>query len=252
MTAKIVIKNPKGRFISFNKQDTGGQSSQAREVVRVLPSDLGRGRFRSLTCRPGMNICLSQCRFDRDYHANIAWSSPFVTFVFGLSGLTSTKNSCHGSPIIMGAGDAYVHYFEDPALSRKTAGGKELNGLAIRISPDILTPLIDPEEESKAGKILRQSLETGHLFSAQKMSPGMTMILSQMFNCPHRGIIKKIYLESKAMELVAYQLEQAFDRDNTRAPFSFPVSPINGDEKKRIYRARDLLVNQPPVPALPA
>ncbi len=140
----------------------------------------------------------------------------------------------------MGAGDAYVHYFEDPTLNRNTAGGKELSGLAIHISPKILTSLMDPEEESRAGKLLGRALEKGYLFSAQKMSPSMTTVLFQMFNCPHRGIIKKVFLESKAMELVAYQLEQVFDRDASK---EFSLS-INAEEKKRIFRARDLLVDQ--------
>ncbi|MFK5952048.1 MAG: AraC family transcriptional regulator, partial [Desulfobacterium sp.] len=233
-------KNPEGRFVRFKKQDTGGRARENREIVRLLPNDLGRGRFTSLTCRPGMNICLSQCRFDRDYQANVAWPSPMVTFVFGLSGMTSTRNSCHGSPMVMGAGDAYVHYFEDPTLNRNTEGGKELNGLAIRISPEILAPLMNPEEDSKTGKLLGRALKKGYLFSAGKMSPSMTMVLFQMFNCPHRGIIKKIYLESKAMELVAYQLEQVFEREGPKE-FSYPV---NAEEKQRICRARDLLVDQ--------
>ncbi len=240
MTVKILIKNSKGRFVHFKKQDRDGRASESREVVRLLPNDLGRGRFSSLACRQGMNICLSQCRFDRDYQANIAWPSPMVTFVFCLSGMTSTRNSCHGAPIVIGAGDAYVHYFEDTTLNRNTAGGKELSGLAIHISPEILTSLMDPEEESKAGKLLGRALEKGYLFSARKMSPSMTMVLSQMFNCPHRGIIKKIYLESKAMELVACQLKQVFDRDDSKE-FS---SPVNDEERKRILRARDLLVDR--------
>ena len=59
---------------------------------------------------------------------------------------------------------------------------------------------------------LRQVLEQGdrHRFhqSLGKMTPAMQMVLQQILHCPYRHETKRLFLESKALELLALQLEQ--------------------------------------------
>jgi AraC family transcriptional regulator, transcriptional activator of the genes for pyochelin and ferripyochelin receptors len=66
-------------------------------------------------------------------------------------------------------------------------------------------------------------------------TPAMQSILRQILHCPHHGVTRKIYLEAKAIELIALRLE-------TINAVLEPVQPLKPDEVDRIYWARDILI----------
>ena len=68
-----------------------------------------------------------------------------------------------------------------------------------------------------------------------KTTPGMELVLRQIVNCPYRDYIKRLYLESKALELITLQLEELF---NSQPP-SFV--PFQGNDRDCIYYAREIL-----------
>ncbi|MGG6269529.1 helix-turn-helix transcriptional regulator [Leptolyngbya sp. AN03gr2] len=71
-----------------------------------------------------------------------------------------------------------------------------------------------------------------------KTTPTMQSTLRQILNCPHQGLTRKLYLEAKAIELIALRLETLSE---ALAPESNQLKP---DEIDRIYWARDILVEQ--------
>ena len=235
MSAEVTIRNPDGKYIRF--QEEPALSGPGREIVRSVPPGLGRGRFLNLDCRSGMEICMSRCRFTRDYLARIAWPAPRLTFVFCLSGATQTLNACSTSPLGITAGQAHLHYFEDPVLVRRTAGDKEIRAVVVRFPSEKIAGLLGPPNEPGPQKALTKAIGQGRLFYSQTMNFTVQSVLHQMYSCPHQGLVKQIFLESKAMELVAYTLEQAFDT-------ALPGSPIRADERDRIVAARDILVSR--------
>jgi AraC-like DNA-binding protein len=68
----------------------------------------------------------------------------------------------------------------------------------------------------------------------------MKSIFYQILNHPHQGGIGRIYLESKALELIALKFEQILQ------PMCSPKRniPMVPDDCERICQARDLLVNK--------
>ena len=235
MSSKVTIKNSESKFIRFPEEPT--RPGPDREIVRSVPSELGQGRFLNLDCRSGMDICMSRCRFSRDYLARIAWPEPRLTFVFCLSGTTQTVNSFSTSPLGITAGQAHLHYFEDPVLERRTAGEKEIRAVVIRFPFEKIADLLGSSQEPGPQQSLAKAIGQGHLFHAHTMNFTIQSVLHQMYGCPHQGLIRQIFLESKAMELVAYALEQAFDT-------ALPGPPIRADERDRIVAARDILVSR--------
>ncbi len=237
MTPEITVRNPGGKFIRFDAQSPS--CGTGRETLRPLPPDLGRGRFYNLACRPGMDLCMSHCRFIRDYQARITWSAPRISFVFCLSGGTCTRSPDKTASFDITAGQADILNFEQPVLERITAGGKELKAVVIHFSPGLLHQLLAPEFSIKEDALLFRSLSRRCGRFARQMDFAMQSIVFQMFACPHQGMIRRIFLESKAMELVALILSQAFD---TTAPD--PAAPVRDDERQRIITARDILVSR--------
>lgn len=180
---------------------------------------------------------MSRCRFAGEYLARIAWPEPRLTFVFCLSGTTQTFNSCSTSPLGITAGQAHLHYFEDPVLERRTAGEKKIQAVVIRFPSEKIAALLGPSHKPGPQRALAKAIGQGYLFHSQTMNFTVQSVLHQMYACPHQGLVRQIFLESKAMELVAYTLEQAFDT-------ALPGSLIRADERDRIIEARDILVSR--------
>ncbi len=235
MNSEVSIKNSKGEFICFPGEPA--VPGPCREVVRSVPAGLGQGRFLNLDCRFGMEICMSHCRFTRDYLARVSWPAPKLCFVFCLSGITHTLNSCNASPLGITAGQVHLCYFEDPALERHTAGEKDLQAVVIRFSAENIPHLLGPAHEPGPQQRLAAAIGQGRLFCSQTMNFAVQSVLHQMYACPHQGLVRQIFLESKAMELVAYTLEQAFDTAQ-------PGAVVRNDERDRIFNARDILVSR--------
>ncbi|MEO1352014.1 MAG: AraC family transcriptional regulator [Cyanobacteria bacterium J06635_15] len=96
---------------------------------------------------------------------------------------------------------------------------------------------------------LQRALEHGDRYrfhrSLGKMTPTMRVVLQQILQCPYRHETKRLFLESKALELLALQLEQwlALDQNKHRS------SCLKVGDIERVHGAADILLqelSQPP------
>jgi AraC family transcriptional regulator, transcriptional activator of the genes for pyochelin and ferripyochelin receptors len=64
----------------------------------------------------------------------------------------------------------------------------------------------------------------------------MNQALQQILHAPYQGMTQQLYLESKAVELLALQFSQWTEEQTTRRS-----RRVSTDERERLYAARDLL-----------
>lgn len=70
-------------------------------------------------------------------------------------------------------------------------------------------------------------------------TPEMQIALQQILNCPFQGLMKRLYLEAKAIELMTLQFSQfTEDVSNSDAKLSLKLDDID-----RIYQAKEILIN---------
>ena len=247
MEMDIMIKGRDGKFTGLQQNPDGQRDAEGKETIRSLPADLGQGGFYNLTCRQGLCLCLNRCRLDRDYHARITCSAPMVTFAFCMTGRTKTRNCGRKSPMEMREGDAFVYYFKDPQLEQRIQRGKVIRALAVHFKPETLIRLTSPfnGQGSGAEETLQKALKMGELYLLRPMTPRMNCLLRDVLTCPHKGIFRKLFLESRTLELTACHLEQAFLQDS-------PRSSLSPEDRDRITHARNILVSRLQFPpALP-
>jgi len=70
-----------------------------------------------------------------------------------------------------------------------------------------------------------------------RMTPVMKAVLYQMLNCPYHGTTRQLFMEGKAMELLAHKLDQLNPGNGTHEPGM--VSP----DVDRVHHAAQLLVH---------
>jgi AraC family transcriptional regulator, transcriptional activator of the genes for pyochelin and ferripyochelin receptors len=99
------------------------------------------------------------------------------------------------------------------------------------------------QEWSEISTMLQQVIQgaPGKRFhqSLGRMPKAIQTIVQQILHCPYSGVVKQVYLESKALELFAMQLSHYQDaRQSERS------STLRSTDIQRLYQARELLQRQ--------
>jgi len=83
--------------------------------------------------------------------------------------------------------------------------------ISIHIEPELLAWWVAPELECLPKPLQRYLMGSGEkfpYFCVGYNTSAIQMALSQIFNCPYHGITRRIYLESKVLELITLKLAQ--------------------------------------------
>jgi AraC-like DNA-binding protein len=95
------------------------------------------------------------------------------------------------------------------------------------ITSTILKSLIEPGESS-----------CFHL-SVGKILPVMKTVLWQIMTTPYQGILQRMYLESKTLELLVLQLAQLLETEKEQ----LKITTLKTSEREKIYQAKEILIN---------
>jgi AraC-like DNA-binding protein len=71
------------------------------------------------------------------------------------------------------------------------------------------------------------------------LAPNIQFVLQQILNCPYSGSIQQVYLEGKALELIALQSARFLQSERSQ-----PHPILKRSDIERIYQARELVTQQ--------
>ncbi len=242
MLSQVQIKNDQGDFENFKPLVPADGLINSNEVIRPLPEQSGSGYFSSFSICDGLDLGICRCQFDKDYMARFSLARSFFCLGFCIKGQSLSWGSGLPDPAPMTPGRSYAQFFENHIAKRKIQGQQDVLAIAIHISPNFLTKLLNPDHprDSQSFDSSEKALESRHFYKDHVITPQMTTTIYQILNNPHKGRVGNIYLESKALELIALRLEQVFQPD------CIPQKklPLSSRDRERICRARDLLVKK--------
>lgn len=211
--------------------------SSFAEVQAVVPERLGQGYIQHIGWQ-GIHLMLFNYRFHEDvYVMEKAQDRAIMVGEIGFNLSGNRCGKCTGESFIeWGSYDEpdewiSIHYADEPILKVDIHLG----------SHAILNRLISDALEELPTAI-RQCLEDddGNCFSEIGMiTPAMRSTVEQILYCPFEGKTKRIYLESKCLELIALKLEQLKDADKRTGLFC----PLKPDDIDRIHLARQILTS---------
>ena len=130
--------------------------------------------------------------------------------------------------------------FNPHSACRVACGGKQTVRIVnLYLSPDKLRRMFADDPDALPLELHRildapspEPCNRGYALDARA-----GMLLEQLGNCPYRGALRRLYLESKAMELMVLQMERL-----RREPSRTTANSIRPDDEERIRAVRDLLV----------
>ncbi|MEO1399971.1 MAG: AraC family transcriptional regulator [Cyanobacteria bacterium J06635_1] len=233
-------------------QQRGEQIYQADEfgVLQRLPKQLGEGCDRTFNLRNGLMVSIRKGTLRQSIRHLHQHESRFpLVAKFYLSGMSRVQ-TLDASDIDRDyqerAGCHYLYHLPDHTEVEEWPADERLS--VIYVSADL-----DYFSAFGAGKtslpMSLQNLLAGD--RAQRfhqplgrMTPHLRQLVQTILNCPYRGLMQQLYLESKALELLTAQFAAWTDRQSE----AVAVSLSNGDINQ-LHQARDILTQrakQPP------
>ena len=241
MSSNISMKNKTGSFIDLPIMD-GFLKHKPREIRLEIPEALGMGSIREIRLHSGIRLSIVDYKPWEPNIVKYEMNAPAsVGFGFCLSGTGTIKSSvsCLKDSFVTKKGQSGFFHFL--GLSGVT---EEVKGHIFRVSVQMEAKLFcslmaeDFDDIPPALRKFADGAEVKPCRVADIITPSMQTALYQILSCPYHGLTRQLFLEGKAMELIAYKLEQ-FESDpvKTKRP---PV--LRSDDVERIHYARDLLI----------
>lgn len=209
-----------------------------RDVMLKFPQLLGQGYWREIELREGLNLVIGDFQlYDRLLETCPEGEVDWLEYHFHFTGEHQTENcslsagqfSFSGSGLTPKAiSDALdtQPYLEVMIYIKIETLRSFMGNPAGELSPE-LQPLIRPSDQ-------QQYCRTG------TATPAMQTVARRILECPYQGISKRLYLESKALELLGLLVAQEIKlRDGTISPHS-----LKPDVVDRVHHARDILLQR--------
>jgi AraC family transcriptional regulator, transcriptional activator of the genes for pyochelin and ferripyochelin receptors len=224
------------------ESDAHEQALGAFEWRTEYPRSLGFGHWQDIELRDGISLTLHDYTFRDDLRVKDfdCYEIGDFEMVFQLS---SNFKQANGYEV--NAGQNYlIRRFDSQKIQWMQWSGRVLE-VDIHVVPSVFKSfavdrmdILEPELDS----LFEETHH--HFFQPNRTTPAMQRALMQILNCPYHGLTRRIYLEGKALELIALQLDQ------TAQPLTADIAvKLCRDDVDRIHYARDILaqsMDQPP------
>lgn len=219
------------------------------DLLIPVPAWLAQGYIREIALRDGITIKLDHYKMrDRWEQANPEGEGT-VRFHCHLSGdhLDARTEVGNLEYALYGSGIT-------PKQTMICSGQFPIVEVTIEMEPEALTAFVGRQGElpSEFQHLIGSTNQPSYA-RVGSLSPTMQGVLWQVLRCPYQGMTKRMYLESKALEVAALMLEQEREaQQGRRAASQIPQGStiaLKPDEVDRIHLAREILlrnVEQPP------
>lgn len=210
------------------------------ETIYTMPSLLGSGYRREIGLYPGLELCIFNETY-RDLLIQVPEDEHPVQFKVYLSGVEDS-----GDFLLLNAEQSYIG---GSGIQRSikvfTPQSQPLIGVDIHMQPHWLRQFFATSTGELPVELqpLVRSNDWQQVFSP-KTTKAVQSVVQQIVNCPFWGATKRLYLQSKVLELMALQLNGILGND-----IASPSPSLKPDTIARIYHAAGILrshLEQPP------
>ena len=216
------------------------------EIHGELSPGVGSGTVRKLDLRKELSVEI----FDQYFHADpsskfyLTYKSlRFVFFVHGIGHLTvlspygKTKNIVD-QPV---GGCCSVGYFPEMEGGFRIAKEPRYVQVTVNIAPSIIKMILQDQFDGLPQDIhdIAEGADNVGYYHIAPMSKPIYSTLYELFFCPYSGAARKMFIESKALELVAHKLAQT----QSTSGCTNAVRITGNKDLDKIYEA-EFLLNQ--------
>ena len=136
-------------------------------------------------------------------------------------------------------GNNYLFYLPNIQEIEQYFPNEEIYLIAIYIKPSFLRSFCLNLESvpQKLQSLTKNNKSACFHLTVGRISPAMQTVLWQIMTVPYQGMLQRMYLESKTLELLVLQLSQLLETDKQK------TIDLKRSEIDKIYQAKEILIN---------
>lgn len=203
--------------------------------------EAGEATFIQTEIRPGFDVWVTKCLFQRQVLFSQLNHPSALCFGLNLSGHVTSRVSTIDEDVVMRRGNHGLHYsprFTDVGQIRSGIPYLQVGVILERnqlrhffndekmLIPPFFQPILDRRPD-------------GELFQMGAATADILKTGQEILNCRQHGLARKLFLESKALELLFHQMEY-FASVN---PHQEKPRAIHPEDQRQVEYAHDLLVS---------
>lgn len=218
----------------------GQDSGLTFNSCQPFQNDMVRGKFEGYAVQPGFAIFLLDLMVNQDTEIMTEVNESRVGFSMILEGscVRSAKdNRGHFVEKLAHAGLNVATTYHSEKWSLRLKGGQSHKLVKLRLARQHAEKLLAGWEEDLSGS-LEQMLFSSELENAvfkKSLSFTLQNIGKQVVNCSLQGPIRRLFMEGKALEILAYELDEFSGHHNAE------TRPVSTTEIGRLYEARKIV-----------
>lgn len=222
--------------------------SDGIEIYEEHPKWLAKGSGRFIELRHGLSISMGSAIYLQDVKVHVQHSDSFpLTANFYLSGHSRVKTlhtkDDYLREYIEHTGESYLFYLPAIEEVEEYFANQQRQMVKLWFTCDFLESFSTNQIGALPDAL--QHLIQGNTLSCfyrplGKITPAMQVALQQILNCPYQGLMKQMYLESKAIELLSLQIAQWME-DSQQIQ---PSIKLHAGDVERIYQAKEILTQR--------
>ncbi len=207
------------------------------ELGRLDPAT-GKVDIISISMTSGINLRFMQGKIHRPFRLD--YSPPFesVGFGFYLSGYSETRSDNIGTSVSIKSGESVVNWSNCLSGCSSTIGSGKLQTMGLFMSHKLLSEIAD-QYKRKLPSLLQKPPD-GIAHQKARITPPMRATIQEIAQCPYHGLTRDLFIEGKALELMAFKLDQLDDTGNS--PEAATIKKCDID---RVHHAAELLKKDP-------
>ncbi|PUA36742.1 AraC family transcriptional regulator [Paenibacillus elgii] len=199
MTPNILVADIHDYFDRIAELVHGTVRTRSWEQQLSPPPHIGKGKITRMRIRPGMEIVVSDMTYERNMKLHIMEACR----LFELSYCVSGEIYCEwdGKENWTGSRTGNVLFLENIRVYEEMKAGLRQQLLEVRFAPEELLRYADDAIE-KHGMEAWMKRHKGSI-DPYSDSPAIRKCVSDLIHCTYKGSMKRLYMEGKAMELLA-------------------------------------------------
>ena len=183
---------------------------EPNEFCWFCPRELGLGTIARMTIKPGFDLWVSDCTFHRDVVFHECDMPALMQFSVILSGHYQVCWNGIKDPLQYFGEYQAIGYHTDLCDVCRVVQNVPIRYVSLTLYPDVFAELFEEYLHQMPPLIhhmLSDTADSGFLYQSA-ITPNMREIVHQIIGCPYQGVTRKLFLESKALELLSLQLHQ--------------------------------------------
>lgn len=203
------------------------------EATWKLEEEFGEGYIQLIKLRPGLALGIVNYRLTESVAVNFAFDFTPIIFSYSVSGIMKYSLDHNDKKKLKGAmpGHCVITYIptEWNGIAVPPAG-TAVTGVGIYVDPLLCSSLMAGQHDmipANMRDIINGDREQSY-YQVSTLPSFINTVIQQILDCPYDGPLKRMYFESKALELITHSLAQLvpFPADLQRKPPFLPPHEI--------------------------